>query len=52
MVFVGRGKSAILRAQAARGRGRGGPAMRGQGRPNWQGPGNVGGQQRRKPDDR
>ncbi|XP_018334774.1 small nuclear ribonucleoprotein Sm D3 [Agrilus planipennis] len=35
---AGRGKSAILRAQAARGRGRGvNPAMRGRG--TWQGPG-------------
>ncbi|XP_046677134.1 small nuclear ribonucleoprotein Sm D3 [Homalodisca vitripennis] len=48
---AGRGKSAILRAQAARGRGRGGPLQRGQGRPNWQGPGGSG-QQRRRPDDR
>lgn len=33
---AGRGKSAILRAQAARGRGRGGPPTRGGGRGSWQ----------------
>lgn len=52
LCFPGRGKSAILRAQAARGRGRGGPAQRGSGRGNWQNQGGSGGQQRRRPDDR
>ncbi|ENN75088.1 hypothetical protein YQE_08401, partial [Dendroctonus ponderosae] len=39
---AGRGKSGILRAQVARGRGRGGPPTRGRGGAPWQNQGQMG----------